>query len=65
MGKGNDLFEHVALASGWAPERPPYVEGTARSSAISMAQIMFGLNVLGKNIKDSPGAEFKSVKGVA
>jgi hypothetical protein len=51
------------VATGLAPERPPYVEGTARSSAISRAQIDFSTKVLVEDIRDVPGAVFKEVKG--
>jgi hypothetical protein len=51
------------VATGLAPERPPYVEGTARSSAISRAQIDFNLYILTADIRDSPQATFKEVKG--
>lgn len=53
----------VAVATGVAPERPPYVEGTARSTAISIAQNKFILDVLSKNIRDAKDADFKTVKG--
>jgi hypothetical protein len=53
------------VATGLAPERPPYVEGTARSSAISRAQIAFAIEVLPKDIRDADGATFKNVKGTS
>lgn len=57
------LLNGNSVAVGSAPERPPYVEGTARSSAISRAQIDFSINVLGADLRNDPGFVEKKVKG--
>lgn len=51
------------VSEGFAPERPPYVEGTARSSAISLAQIHFSSKVLTEDIRDVMGTNYKTVRG--
>jgi hypothetical protein len=63
--KAEIFLNGCVVATGLAPERPPYVEGTARSSAVSRAQADFQINVLGKDVRDHPDAIFKSVKGSA
>lgn len=63
--KAEIILNGCVVATGLAPERPPYVEGTARSSAISRAQIEFGIHILAKDIRDSPDATFKTVKGAS
>lgn len=62
--KAEIFINGESVATGFAPERPPYVEGTARSSAISMAQIQFNLKVLCKDIREA-GTTFKDVRGAS
>lgn len=61
--KAQIFLNGLSVAEGFAPERPPYVEGTARSSAISLAQIQFGLHTLTQDIRDVTGTNYKDVKG--
>lgn len=59
------VLNEEVVSTGIAPERPPYVEGTARSSAISRAQIDFMINFMGKDIREVPGFKEKLVIGVS
>jgi hypothetical protein len=63
--KAEIILNGCVVATGLAPERPPYVEGTARSSAISLAQIEFSTKVITSDIRDHQTAEFKKVKGAS
>jgi hypothetical protein len=63
--KAEIILEGEVVSTGIAPERPPYVEGTARSSAVSRAQIDFHIHVLGKDIRNDPDFVEKEVKGAS